>query len=306
MLALVAAPDKEEKVELREVPDPQPSTTEALIQVRAVSLNRGEVNRLATAVDGWRPGWDVAGEVLKAAADGSGPGQGQRVVGLSNFGGWSQRLAIPTASLAVVPDAVNLALAATLPVAGVTALRLLRRGGLLLQRRVLITGASGGVGRIAIQLAHLAGARVTAIVGSAERGQGLPELGADEVVVGFENTSGEFDLVLDAAGGDSLAHSLKVVGRHGVVVAYGNSARQPTTHMINDFYMKEASLVGFYLIGDALENPVGVDLATLLGLVAARRLDPQLALEASWREATSALKALRERKLPGKAVLHLD
>ena len=306
MLALVAAPDKEEKVELREVPDPEPLPNEALIAVRAISLNRGEVNRLATAVDGWRPGWDVAGEVLKAAADGSGPGQGQRVVGLSNFGGWCQRLAIPIASLAVVPDGVSLALAATLPVAGVTALRLLRHGGLLLRRRVLITGASGGVGRIAIQLAHQAGALVTAIVGSPERGEGLTDLGADEVVVGFESSSGEFDLVLEAAGGASLAHSLKVVGRHGVVVAYGNSAREPTTYLINDFYLKEASLVGFYLIGDALESPVGADLATLLGLIVGRRLDPQLALEASWRDAASALRALRERNVPGKAVLHLD
>jgi NADPH:quinone reductase len=306
MLALVAAPEKDEKVELREVPDPQPLPQEALIAVRAISLNRGEVNRLATAADGWRVGWDVAGEVLKPAADGSGPAPGQRVVGLSNFAGWSQRLAIPSASLAVVPDDVSLALAATLPVAGVTALRLLRRGGLLLQRRVLITGASGGVGRIAVQLAHQAGALVTAIVGSPERGEGLKALGADEVVVGFESASGEFDLVLESAGGPSLAHSLKVVGRHGVVVAYGNSARESTTHLINDFYMKGASLVGFFLLGDVLDHPVGADLATLLGLVAAGRLDPQLALEASWREAASCLRALRERKVAGKAVLHLD
>jgi len=306
VLALVAAPEKEEKVELREVPDPQPLPHEALIAVRAISLNRGEVNRLATAVDGWRAGWDVAGEILQAAADGSGPARGQRVVGLSNFAGWSERLAIPTTSLAVVPDGISLALAATLPVAGVTALRLLRRGGLLIQRRVLITGASGGVGRIAVQLAHQAGALVTAIVGTTERGKGLNALGADEVVVGFENSGGEFDLVLESAGGASLAHSLKVVGPHGVVVAYGNSAREPTTHLINDFYMKGASLVGFFLLGDALDHPVGADLATLLGLVAAGRLDPQLALEASWREAASALRALRERKVAGKAVLHLD
>jgi NADPH:quinone reductase-like Zn-dependent oxidoreductase len=306
MLALVAAPEREEKVELREVPEPEPQPNEVLLEVDSVSLNRGEVNRLAMAADGWRPGWDVAGVVRQPARDGSGPPAGARVVGLSNFGGWSKRLAIPGDQVALIPDGVSFSVAATLPVAGVTALRLLWLGGLLLERRVLITGASGGVGRIAIQLARQSGALVTAIVGSPERGTGLKELGAAEVVVGIENAAGEFHLILDAAGGSSLAHSLKLVGRNGTVAAYGNSAREQTTFLVNDFYLKFARLVGFFIIGDMVLNPVGGDLAELLALVAAGRLDPQLALEASWREAASALRALRERRVPGKAVLHLD
>ena len=306
MLALVAAPDREEKVELREVPEPDPRPDELLAEVDSISLNRGEVNRLATAADGWRPGWDVAGVVLEPARDGSGPPKGARVVGLSNFGGWGERLAIPTRQVAVIPDPVSFAVAAALPIAGVTALRLLRFGGLLLERRVLITGASGGVGRIAIQLARQAGAVVTGVVGSAERGAGLDKLGADEVVVGIENASGEFHLILDAAGGSSLAHSLKLVADHGTVVAYGNSAREQTTFLVNDFYLKDARLIGFFIMGDMRPHPVGEDLAGLLALVASGRLDPQLALEASWRDAASALRALRERKVAGKAVLHLD
>jgi NADPH2:quinone reductase len=306
MLALVAAPDQEEKVELRDVAEPEPRSNEALVEVRAISLNRGEVNRLAMAADGWRPGWDVAGLVLKPAADGSGPAQEQRVVGLSNFSGWGQRAAIPSANLAVIPDGVSLALAATLPIAGVTALRLLRLGGNLLQRRVLITGASGGVGRIAVQLAHRSGAKVTGVVGSPERGAGLEELGADQVVVGIETAEGAFDLILEAAGGASLAHSWKLVGPRGTVATYGNSAREPTTFLINDFYLKQPRMVGFFMPASAQANPVGEDLAHLLELVAAGRLDPQLTLEASWREAASALKALRERRVAGKVVLHLN
>jgi NADPH:quinone reductase-like Zn-dependent oxidoreductase len=227
-------------------------------------------------------------------------------VGLSNFGGWSQKLAIPSRQVAVIPEGLSFGLAATLPVAGVTALRLLRFGGLLLERRVLITGASGGVGRMAIQLAHQSGAVVTGVVGSPERGAGLEELGATEVVVGIENASGEFHLILDAAGGASLAHSLKLVGQQGTVAAYGNSAREQTTFLVNDFYLKDARLVGFFVLGDMVRHPVGEDLAGLLALVASGRLDPQLALEASWRDAASALKALRERQVAGKAVLHLD
>ena len=306
MLALVAVPDREEKIELREVAEPEPRSDEVLLEVRSISLNRGEVNRLATAAEGWRPGWDVAGVVLEAAATGGGPARGERVVGLSNFGGWSSRLAIPTAQLAPIPEGIDFALAATLPVAGLTALRLLRFGGLLLDQEVLITGASGGVGRIAIQLAHRAGAVVTGIVGSEERGAGLAELGADRVLVGIEKAAGPYHLVLEAAGGASLAHSLKVVGEEGTVVAYGNSAREPTSFMINDFYLKSARLMGFFMIGDMIRNPVGPDLAHLLALVRAGRLDPQLARQASWRDAAAALRDLRERTVPGKSVLNLD
>ena len=110
----------------------------------------------------------------------------------------------------------------------------------------------------------------------------------------------------EAAGGASLAQSLKLVGPRGTVVAYGNSAREPTTFLVNDFYLKQPRLVGYFLVGDAAARPVGEDLARLLELVATGRLDPQLALEASWREAESALEALRERRVAGKVVLHLD
>ena len=87
-----------------------------------------------------------------------------------------------TTNLAELPDEVSFAQAATLPVAGVTALRALEICGFVLGKRVLVTGASGGVGRFAVQLASRAGARVTAVSRNAERARGLRELGAAEVV----------------------------------------------------------------------------------------------------------------------------
>lgn len=69
-------------------------------QLRAVSLNRGELRNLETAQPGWRPGWDLAGEVLARAADGSGPPVGARVVGLLRAGAWAERVAVPTHQLA--------------------------------------------------------------------------------------------------------------------------------------------------------------------------------------------------------------
>jgi NADPH:quinone reductase len=304
MLALVAAPSAEEKVALREVPEPQPRPAEALIEVRAISINRGEYNRLQAADDGWRPGWDISGVVKQAAADGSSPPAGARVVGLSDFGGWCEQLPLTAAHMAVIPDSLSFAAAASLPIAGLTALRTLRLGGLLLGRRVLVQGAAGGVGRFALQLGSMAGAQLTAVVGSAERGQGLRELGADDVVVGIENAEGRYDLILENAGGTSLAAALTKLAQYGTVVTFGNSAREPTTFNTSDFYFSSGRLVGFFLL-DPAGRPYTADLAYLAGLVGAGQLDPQIGLEASWRDAGRALKELRERRLPGKAVLHL-
>jgi len=172
-----------ERIAVRGVDPPQPAPDEALVEVRAISLNRGEINRLAAAADGWRPGWDIAG-VVTAAASSGGPEVGAHVVGVLGVAAWAETVAVPVTQLAVLPDTISFVQAAALPVAGLTALRTLRLGRALLGSRVLVTGASGGVGRFAVQLAHRGGAHVTGIVGSEARAAGLRELGADAVVVG--------------------------------------------------------------------------------------------------------------------------
>jgi NADPH:quinone reductase len=144
---------------LDEVEEPTPAPSEALVRVSAISLNRGEVRRAQTAEAGFNPGWDLAGTVARSAADGTGPRAGARVVGLLPSGAWAELVAVPTNSLAELPESVSLELAATLPVAGLTALYALEKGGGLIGRSVLVTGASGGAGNFGIQLARLSGAR---------------------------------------------------------------------------------------------------------------------------------------------------
>ena len=235
MLALVNTPNGPTPIALREIAEPAPSADEALVEVRAFSLNRGELSSFARNKEGWVPGQDIAGVVLRAAASGKGPPQGSRVVALVDDFGWAQRAAVPAHRMAALPEAVSFQHAATLPVAGLTALRTLRIGGALVGRRVLITGAAGGVGTLAVQIAARSGAHVTAVVGRAERAAGLLALGAAEVVEGIDQAQGRFALILESAGGASLAAALRLVEPKGTVVVYGNSSTEPTTISFADF-----------------------------------------------------------------------
>src|SRR5262249_20238354 len=179
MIGHITDPNAEGGLALRELPEPTPSPADVLVEVRAYAVNRGELNLLQQRPHGWAPGQDVAGVVVKAAADGKGPAPGTRVVGAAEGGGWSQRVVVPSHRVAAIPDNVAFADAAALPVAGLTALRALRTGGPLLGRRVLVTGASGGVGSFAVQLARVAGAHVTALVSGPHRADDGQQLGPD-------------------------------------------------------------------------------------------------------------------------------
>jgi NADPH2:quinone reductase len=305
MKALVAVPGVPDGIEIRDVAEPEPISDQALVDVRAASLNRGECSALGAAEDGWRPGWDVAGIVTRAATDGSGPREGARVVGWVNGGAWSERAAVRTQHLAEVPDDLSLEVASTLPVAGLTAVGLLSVTGTLLGRRVAITGAAGGVGRFAIQLAHMAGAHVTAIVGRPERGEGLGELGADDVVVGFAPEGEPFDLVLESAGGASLAAAVSRVSPEGVIVSFGNSSGEPATFDPRTFYRKGApTLLGYFVTYELLHGRTGTSrLAALASLVAEGRLTSKVDLVVPWERVAEAIDALIERRISGKAVL---
>lgn len=310
MHAIVVDPSVEGHLALHEVEQPSPAPTEALVRVSAISLNLGEVRtavmRPPTAA-GWRPGWDLAGVVEQAAADGTGPSVGTRVCGMVNSGAWAEYVAVPITQLAELPEGVLLAQGATLPIAGMTAYFGLERAGFLLNRNVLITGASGGVGHFACQLALQGGARVVALVRRAERAASVRAMGIHEVVIG-ENVAlarsfGPYDIVIDTLGGESLIAALALLETDGVCVNLGAAGDADTT--FQDRLEKAKS--GSYLIPDpARITHAARDLARLAQMVAQGRLHPHIGLEASWTSIAEVAQSLLQRRIPGKAVLYIS
>jgi len=293
-------------VELRD-----PDRDEVGVRVTAISLNRGETRRaLQVAEPGWRPGWDFAGVVESAAADGSGPKPGARVVGLLPSGAWAERVNCRSHAIAVLPDAVSDAEAATLPVAGLTALHALRQGGLLLGRKVLIDGASGGVGHLACQLAAAAGALVWGHVRHEEHRAAVEAGGARAVLgrdLGAAKPHGPFWLIVDSVGASALAAALGMLQPNGTCVTLGVSEGPTASFESRDFFgTGGVKLYGLTLFHELMSvERASIGLGLLAELIEAKKLRPQIAIEAPWEEIGTIARRLIDREFTGKAVLHI-
>jgi len=308
--AVVVDPDAPNRLALAEVEEPSPAPSEALVRVAAVSLNRGEIRRAETSEAGSRPGWDLAGTVEGAASDGSGPKAGSRVVGFLPSGAWAELVSVPTNALAELPEGVSFAEAATLPVAGLTALYALEKGGQLLGRSVLVTGASGGAGLFALQLASLSGAHVVALVRRREHEELVREAGAHEVVVDEGGAAaadhGPYQMILESVGGEVLGNVLSMLAPEGTCVSFGVSGGAEVTFDARNLYLAGgAVLYGFILFHEVMARPASGGLARLVGLVDEGRLAPRIEVEAPWTQVGEVAARLIERGYTGKAVLRV-
>jgi NADPH:quinone reductase len=302
MLALLPTDGSDPLVEFGEAPEPPNAPDEALIQVEAFSINRGETFLLERPRDAWRPGRDVSGRVVRAAADGSGPAAGERVVGHPEQAGWAQLAAVPSTALAMLPDEVDVVSAAPLPLAGLTALRLLRASGAVAGLRVLLTGASGGVGHYVTELASAAGAWVTAVSASPERAERLRALGAADVVRSLDDATGPYDVAFESVGGSSLPRALKLLTKGGRLIWFGQASRTPSQLDFFEFFAQTGATISHFDHDDSAVSDWR-DLATLVRLVASDRLHPEIGVVADWTQTALILEDLRERRIRGKAVL---
>ena len=309
--AIVVDPEVPGRLAIKEVEAPQAGPSEALVQVEATSLNRGDVFSAMHFPAGWRPGWDLAGTVIKQAASGTGPKVGSRVVGMLAVGGsWAEQVAVPTNRLAELPASVTFAQAATIPTAGLTAFRALQQGGLLLNKHVLITGSTGGVGRFALQLARLSGAYVVGTVRHTRHETVVHEAGADEVIVGDDlapaRAYGPYHLIIDLVGGKTLESAIPLLATGGTCVIVGASASPSATIDFGALIRTgRATLYALNMYAEFDSRPRSEDLAWLAQMVAEQQLRTPIEVEASWHEIGEVAQRLLQRQFTGKAVLHL-
>lgn len=297
-------------ISLREVELPKPGADQALIRVSATSLNYDEVYDAQTGENGSLLGVDIAGTIEEAAADGSGLGKGARVVAFVMSGAWAEFVAVSTDAIAEIPDNVSFAQAATLPAAGMTAQLAVGRGGSLIGRKALVTGASGGVGHLACQLANLAGAEVVGLVRRESEREMVLGLGARHVVVSDDGLAAQefapYDLILDAVGGKVLSTTSCMLGLNGRYVSYGSPSGSEITFDIWEF--SQGGRTTFEVLRMPLElkyEPACVGLSRLVKLVAEGRLSSHISEEAAFDKIGETAKAYMDRKIRGKAVIHI-
>ena len=311
MRSVVVDSSATRRLVIADADEPVPTPSEVLIRVSSFSLNLGETRRTQIADDGWRPGWDLAGTVEAPASDGSGPATGDRVVGFVPSGAWAELVVVPTDALAALPDSVSFAEASTLPVAGLTAMYGLDRNGSILGRRVLITGANGGVGHFACQLARNAGARVVGVVRRPERDADAREAGAAEIVVGADRevaaSHGPYHLVLEGVGGETLSMALAVLAPGGMCVLYGvSSGAEFAFNAREHLAAGAAQFYRFTLFREIREQPASEGLARLAAMVAEGSVVPKIDHEAPWTDVAEVAGRLLDREISGKAVLHVS
>lgn len=291
---------------LSDQPEPSPKADEALLSVEAISLNRGEIPSHGMFPAGAVPGWDSAGRIVKAAEDGSGPKEGTSVVGFAHGGAWAELRALPTSRIAALPEGIDVEQASTLPVAAGTALRAIRLLGPILGKPVLVTGASGGVGQFAVQLAKLGGAHVVALASSPSKVDELRRLGADEVVTDAGASSVPYFGVIENVGGKVLVDAWQRMRTGGTLVSIGYAAGEPAVFPPYGTVGPRKTLVSFYLGDEGVgDSPISEDLAYLAGLVATGKLDARIVWRGGWEQLPDAIELLDSRRISGKAVVRV-
>lgn len=315
-------------------PDPVAGENDVVIAVKAASLNYHDIftRRGMPGITLPFPiiiGLDVAGEIIEVGSKVSGWEIGDRVVvdpinridgglvGETTHGGLAERCRVPAHQLIRLPDSVSFADAAALPVAYGTAWRMMQRIGQIQPgEKVLILGASGGVGVCCVQLAKLAGATVIACAGNEEKAARLRALGADDIILYQQEDfvkavfqrygkparrrgsaePGGVDVVVNFTGGDSWVKSLRVLRLGGRVLTCGATAGFAPKEDLRYIWTYELQIRG----SNGWERD---DLHALLAAVEQGEL--KVVIDRQWplEQGAEALASLEQRQVVGKVVV---
>jgi NADPH:quinone reductase-like Zn-dependent oxidoreductase len=284
-----------------DAPDPQPAIGDALVEVRAASFTPAELTwPLRTDRAGHDrgpliPAHEGSGVVVGLGYGTAGLSEGDEVYGLIDGyrDGWAAEYVIIEArSLAPKPTTVDFIQAAAIPQAGLTSWQaLFDHGHLEAGQTVVIHGAAGGVGSMAVPLAKWAGARVIGTGRSGARRRVL-DLGADDFVDverdGWEATVGPVDLVYDVIGGDVLARSAAIVKPGGALVSVMAPPQTERDDIRTVHFVRDAS---------------GAQLRDITRLVDQGTLRPQVSAVYPLADAREAFMAKATEHIPGKVVL---
>jgi NADPH:quinone reductase-like Zn-dependent oxidoreductase len=324
-----------EVLEVREAPDPEPKAGEVRVRVEASGINFADIlARMGLYPDSPKlpavVGYEVAG-VVDAAGEGvDGLGNGDRVVAMTRFGGYSDVVCAPHRTVRRLPDSLDFAGGASIPVNYLTAwLMLVRLGNVRAGERVLVHACAGGVGLAAVQICRHFGAEVigTASAGKHER---LREMGVSHCIdyrtQDFEKEVADLtgdkgvDIVLDAVGGESFAKSFRCLDSLGRLFVFGvssmapGSKRQLGSALLGLWRMpkfKPLSLMNFNRgvfgvnvghLWDRGEELTAM-LAEILDLFADGTFKPVVDRTFPFAEAAAAHRYIQDRKNFGKVVL---
>ena len=305
-------------IQIADIDKPVPKNDEVLIKVRAASINpldwrlmKGEprVIRIMAKLlkmGGGRPGVDVAGEI-----EAVGPNVKQFKPGDAVFGGCRGALAEYACSgeskVVMKPDNVTFEQAASVQVAGLTALQGLRKGKLQPGNKVLINGAAGGVGTFAVQIAKTFGAHVTGVC-STRNIDMVRSIGADEVIDytqnDFTTNSQRYDLILDCVGNHSFSECRRVLNPTGRFIAIGAPHEMSVIGLLA--MMIKPLVLSVFVSQKAvpfIAKSSQEDLTLLGELISAGKLKPVIDRSYSLSEAAQALRYLEEGHARGKVII---
>lgn len=310
----------EDVLKFTEIDKPTVRDDEVLVRIRAVGTNpydwrtmRGDPFLVRMARGLRRPrkvtvlGSDMSGEVEAVGQKVTRFRPGDEVYGEVDTGGFADYLSFPEAKLALKPANLSFEQAAAVPMAAITALQALRdRGRIKAGQRVLINGASGGIGTFAVQLAKSFGAEVTGVC-STRNLDLVRSIGADHIVDYTQEdfTRGEqrYQLILDTVGNHSLSGFRRALVHNGTLVVTGGGGGRwlgPATQVIKAMLL--SPFVSQRLVA-VLGAPNGHDLDVLRDLIEAGKVTPVIDRTYIWSEVPAALRYLETRHPRGKVVV---